>query len=373
MKKLIFTKFLKDVTSFFLLTAISMSLIVWVIQAVNYLEFVSEDGHSFKVYFMYTILNLPKVFSRILPFMFFLSLFYILTKYEEDNELIIFWLHGVKKMDFYKKLINYSLIYFFIQICLTAYIVPKSQDIARSYIRTSTLDFFPTLIKEKKFIDTVSKLTIYVDEKRSNGDLYNIFLKDYISSDESQIIYAERGIIAKKNLNHFLILYNGQIINHKKRGTNIFTFDQTQFNLSKYSTKTTTFPKIQELDTVLLLKCINSLVKNEEHMFKSEYLICNQDNSQPITTEIFRRIYLPLYLPILASIVCFLTLTSRDKFNYKSYKLNIFLLSSVTIVLSELSVRFFGLSLNENILFMSFPIILFLISFGLYTKKINYN
>ena len=205
MKKLIFTKFLKDVTSFFLLTAISMSLIVWVIQAVNYLEFVSEDGHSFKVYFMYTILNLPKVFSRILPFMFFLSLFYILTKYEEDNELIIFWLHGVKKMDFYKKLINYSLIYFFIQICLTAYIVPKSQDIARSYIRTSTLDFFPTLIKEKKFIDTVSKLTIYVDEKRSNGDLYNIFLKDYISSDESQIIYAERGIIAKKNLNHFLI------------------------------------------------------------------------------------------------------------------------------------------------------------------------
>ena len=206
MKKLIFTKFLKDVTSFFLLTAISMSLIVWVIQAVNYLEFVSEDGHSFKVYFMYTILNLPKVFSRILPFMFFLSLFYILTKYEEDNELIIFWLHGVKKMDFYKKLINYSLIYFFIQICLTAYIVPKSQDIARSYIRTSTLDFFPTLIKEKKFIDTVSKLTIYVDEKRSNGDLYNIFLKDYISSDESQIIYAERGIIAKKNLNLLLKL-----------------------------------------------------------------------------------------------------------------------------------------------------------------------
>ena len=42
------------VWAFFLITSISLTLIVWVIQAVNYLEFVSEDGHSFRVYFMYT-------------------------------------------------------------------------------------------------------------------------------------------------------------------------------------------------------------------------------------------------------------------------------------------------------------------------------
>ena len=51
MKKLIFKKFLKDLTSFLLLVSLSIGLIVWVIQAVNFLDFVSEDGHSFKVYF----------------------------------------------------------------------------------------------------------------------------------------------------------------------------------------------------------------------------------------------------------------------------------------------------------------------------------
>ena len=49
MKKLIFRNIFKDITYFFLITSVSLTLIVWVIQAVNYLDFVSEDGHSFTV------------------------------------------------------------------------------------------------------------------------------------------------------------------------------------------------------------------------------------------------------------------------------------------------------------------------------------
>ena len=50
MEKLIFKKFFIDTTIFLIIGTLSLTLIVWVIQAVNYLDFVSEDGHSFKVY-----------------------------------------------------------------------------------------------------------------------------------------------------------------------------------------------------------------------------------------------------------------------------------------------------------------------------------
>ena len=86
MEKIIFKSFLREISFFFILSSISIALIIWIIQAVNYLDFVSEDGHNFKVYFLYTILILPKIFSRILPFMFFISVFYILIKYEEKNQ-----------------------------------------------------------------------------------------------------------------------------------------------------------------------------------------------------------------------------------------------------------------------------------------------
>ena len=59
----------------FILSSCAVTIIVWVIQAVNYLEFVTEDGHSFKIYFLYTIYSLPKIFSKLLPFMFFSQFF----------------------------------------------------------------------------------------------------------------------------------------------------------------------------------------------------------------------------------------------------------------------------------------------------------
>ena len=76
MKKLIFKNFYLDTLSFFLTSLLTMSLIVWTLQAVNYFDFVTEDGHGLKVYFYYTFLSFPKILDRILPFMFFVSLFY---------------------------------------------------------------------------------------------------------------------------------------------------------------------------------------------------------------------------------------------------------------------------------------------------------
>ena len=122
-EKIIFKKFLTDTTYFFLFVSISLSLIVWVVQAVNFLDFVSEDGHSFRIYFYYTILNLPKIFSRVIPIVFFISLYYTIIKYEENNELKIFWLNGINKTKFLNVIIKYSILFFVLQIFLSTLII----------------------------------------------------------------------------------------------------------------------------------------------------------------------------------------------------------------------------------------------------------
>ena len=166
MKKLIFKKILSDIFYFFLLVSFSITIIVWVIQAVNFLDIFSEDGHSLLIYFKYTLLNLPKIFSRTLIFIFFLSIFYIILKYENNNELIIFWNNGISKKHFINTFVLFSLPFLIIQIIFTSYLVPSSQDKARSYIRDSNIDSFSSLLKERKFIDTVSDLTIFIEKKK---------------------------------------------------------------------------------------------------------------------------------------------------------------------------------------------------------------
>jgi lipopolysaccharide export system permease protein len=98
MKKIIFRKLLLDCLTFFFLALFGISTIIWVFQAVNFLDIMIEDGRNYNVYFNYTLLNFPKIISRILPFALFFSFAYTLVKYEANNELIIFWNHGVSKL-----------------------------------------------------------------------------------------------------------------------------------------------------------------------------------------------------------------------------------------------------------------------------------
>ena len=160
MKKIAYRKLSSDCAKFFLLILCTISVIIWILQAVNYLDFVIEDGHGFLVYFKFTLLSFPKIFSRVFPFIIFLAFSYIFLKYENKNELVIFWNFGIKKINFVNFFLKFSLLFVLISILLNAIIAPFAQDKARSFIRSSDLDFFENMLKPKQFIDVIENLTI---------------------------------------------------------------------------------------------------------------------------------------------------------------------------------------------------------------------
>ena len=76
MKKIIFKNFLLETTIFFLLSCSSVALIVWVIQAVNYLGFVNIENEIHK-YDVLVSLSAHEGFSRILLESSFVGLYVI--------------------------------------------------------------------------------------------------------------------------------------------------------------------------------------------------------------------------------------------------------------------------------------------------------
>ena len=103
MKKILFRKLLLDCLIFFSITLVSASVIIWVFQAVNFLDIMVEDGRDYLVYINYSLLNFPKIITRIFPFALFFSFSYVLSKYELNNELMILWNFGINKI----QLINF--------------------------------------------------------------------------------------------------------------------------------------------------------------------------------------------------------------------------------------------------------------------------
>ena len=378
MKKIIFKNLLNEILIFFILSILTLTIIIWVVQAVNYLDIVTEDGHSFKVYFYYSILSIPKLLSRTFLFVFFLSIFYVIANYEEKGQLLIYWTHGVSKKEFVNKIIRFSIFFLIINVLISVLLVPYTLDKSRSFIRSSNLDFFPNLIKPKKFIDTVENLTIFIESKNINGSYKNIILKDNTDSTYSQIIIAESGRVLLENNQKLLILNNGQIIqsnakSESKENSTSFFFVETKFDLEKYSTKTTKYPKIQELETFKLTQCANYLINNTKNKKNFENFSCNKDFLGDMTQELFKRIYIPIYIILLALIGSLLVVKSKNSHDYSSFKIKIFLTGILFLVISEVSLNFTGTNNIYNLIFLFFPIISFLLIYQILNYKLKVN
>ena len=275
MKKIIFKKISSDFIKFFLLTIFTISIIIWVLQAVNFLDFIIEDGHGFFVYFNYTLLSFPKIISKIYPYALFLSISYILLKYENNNELVIFWNFGINKIRFINFFIKISFGFILINLILNSVVAPMAQDKARSFIRTSNLDFFESILKPKKFIDIIKNLTIYFETKTEDGKLKNLFLKKNSNTTDFQITYAKTGILEERGDIKVLVLYDGKTVKNTDGKVSEFKFSRTDYYIAKLNSKTTTSQKTQENTTKELVECLlvlNKIVDKKKKLNQSLFV-----------------------------------------------------------------------------------------------------
>ena len=370
-KKLIFKKFFHDVTIFFALILSSITLIVWIIQAVNFLDFVVEDGHGIIVYLQYTFLNLPKIITKLMPIIFFVSIFYMINKYEDNNELKIFWLSGVHKNSFIKKIIWYSLFFSFFLAILNLVIVPSSQNKARTYIQKSNIDFFPSLISEGKFIDTVEDLTIYINKKKNSYQYENIFLKDSGPS-VTQIIYAKKGELINNEENRSLSLYNGKIINISNGKITAIDFKTTSFDLSKYLTKSIVDFKIQERSSLDLIDCYYnfSILKKTDTYYHP--LNCNAPAIKEIQSQLLERFIKPFYLILLALTASYLMIHSKEDRKKNYQRLRIFFYGLCFVLISEFSISLSSRGINYFLIGLLLPFVIILFQYYILHFKLRF-
>ena len=361
MKKLIFKKLLIDYINFFMLALISASIIIWIFQAVNYLDIMIEDGRDYLVYIKYSLLSFPKIISKLFPFVLFFSLFYVTIKYEGNNELMIFWNFGIHKIELINFMLRVSIIFMLIQIIFSSLIVPKSQDLAKFFIRSSSINFFENFIKPQRFNDTIKGVTIFTEKKDNDGNLYNLYLKKELNNNDFQLTYARRGVFKEYNNIAVLVLYNGETITKKNNEITNISFSKSDFPLNNIETNTTTYKKTQELSSLNLFKCINiiKILKKTNNYEKIEN--CRVDNLENIYKEVYKRFIIPFYIPLLVLINFILIFQSKENTKYNTLKGITFFFGTFFIIFSETTIRLVSSNLLYNFYISTLPIIAFII------------
>ena len=118
MKNKIYSYFFHEFIRYFTVSLFALVVVIWTIQSVNLLDLVTDDGHAFTVYFTYSILSLPKILTKLIPFSFLIAVILTILKLERDNELIILWTSGLNKIHIVNLIFRISiLITFYLCFC----------------------------------------------------------------------------------------------------------------------------------------------------------------------------------------------------------------------------------------------------------------
>ena len=313
MKKTIYKYFFYEFLRLFAIVLFALVAIIWTIQAVNYLDLVTDDGHAFSIYIFYSSLTIPKIFTKLIPYAFLIASIFTILKFEKDNELIILWTSGLNKIHIVNLIFRISIVIMFLQFLMSTIINPQSLNFSRTLLKNSQLQFVPSLLKEKKFNDTVEGLTIFVDKKKESGIYENIFIRDDGKiltqvSGGSSTIFARSGYLSKTEDSLILLNGNIQTIENDNK-INIINFDKTVLNLSGLSTKTISETKIQETSTLQILQCMqnSSLILN--NCKRGD----NQDEIKELRIELNKRFGMPIFIPLVSLIVCFLLSGRRER------------------------------------------------------------
>ena len=373
MNKLIFRKLSFDILAFFLLSSTAITLIVWVIQGVNLLDIISEQGHSVKVYLLYSILNIPKIFSKLIIFTYFLTLFVVLNRYEENNEILIFWTNGIRKISFINFIAKLSIFFVLLQLTFNLFFVPFTQNLAQEYLKNSSIEFFPKLIQERKFSNVMDNLTLFVEKSDDKGFLKGIYIKEKINDNESKIIVASEGKLIKKKTGFSFKLLNGEITNVNKKGSFNLGFKETIYELSKFENKTRKEKKLDETESVFLINCLEIFITKR----KDTKLRCGQEDYsfeiKAIYEEIFKRSINPIYIIILSLVSSLLILKPKISHFQNYFKSFLFIIGFIIIIFSELSYKFITSQVSIEIVFILLPLIsiLFFYTYILIKSKFN--
>ena len=148
------------------------------------------------------------------------------------------------------------------------------------------------------------------------------------------------------------------------------------FNISRFSTKTTTTKKLQETSTKDLIECLMIFHKVSNKIDLSSNSLtrnCGLDNLENIHQVLYSRLIKPFYITFLITISLLLILKSKNDHSFNINKIKIYSLGFVTIIFLELSSKFITMNLMQNLFLIILPIFFVFIMYIFFLKILKTN
>ncbi|MGI9478436.1 MAG: LptF/LptG family permease [Hyphomicrobiaceae bacterium] len=222
------------------LILLSLSGVVWIALALRQLKLVTSKGQDTFTLVQMTTLALPGLMALIAPVALLIAAIHVINRLNSDSELIILSASGANIWTLTRPFLILALATSIALTLSNHFLMPWSLRLLREKIIEVRSDLLTQVLLPGRFSSPEPNVVIHIRDRRYDGALEGILVRDTRKADELITYLAERGRIVKRSSgSSFLMMYKGHILRAKKinEPPEMLTFSQYGIDLERFEGK----------------------------------------------------------------------------------------------------------------------------------------
>ncbi len=224
-----------------LLTALTLTSIVWLTQALRLMDFIVNQGVGIDMFLWLTVLLMPSLLLMILPIAVFIAAVFIYHRLKSDSELVVMEAAGLSRWALVRPAMLVATAVALIGYIIAFWIMPVAYGKFRETQKYLRDNYASVLLQEGVFSSPVEGLTVFVRE-REGGGFKGILVHDNREEGLAVTMMAEEGRLATTPQGQRFYLTNGNRQEMRHGRLSLLNFDSYTLDLSLYGKDSGTRP-----------------------------------------------------------------------------------------------------------------------------------
>ncbi len=218
-----------------LLITFSLTSIVWLTQALRFIDFIVNQGVSVMIFLKLTVLLVPSLLLMILPPALFCAVLFVYHKLKSDSELIVMQAAGLSKWRLASPAIQVALAVTLLAYAIALYLQPVSYRQFKDMQYFLRNNYASLLLQEGVFVNPVEGLTVFIRERGKDGTLHGILVHDNRQQETPATMMAEEGRLVETGEGPRFLLTNGNRQERRNETISFLNFESYTLDISLYA------------------------------------------------------------------------------------------------------------------------------------------
>ncbi len=219
------------------LITFSLTAIIWLMQALRFVDFIINRGLSVGDFVYLTMLILPSLLTIILPVALLIAVVFTYHKLYSDSELVVMQASGLSRWRMARPVLVSGACVMLVTYAFTLYLLPSANRQFKDMREFLKDNYASVLLQEEVFNHPVDGMTVFIRERADTGKLKGVLVHDNRDPDTIVTMMADEATLLSTPSGPRFLLEDG--IRQEKRGKRIswLNFDRYSVDISYYTEK----------------------------------------------------------------------------------------------------------------------------------------